>query len=82
MGKKIQYLIVFLFLTTVSVGKENTCRYETTTQTKNGEIILTTEIKTCNEIIQLDQKSWWELFITSPQYETTLIIVLATLLGH
>jgi hypothetical protein len=60
---------------------ENICRYESTVKTVDGNIISTTEIKTCNELVQLDQKSWWDLFIQSPQYESTLIILLATLLN-
>jgi len=80
---KIKYLIlIFFVLTTISVARENTCKYERVTQTKNGEILSTTETKTCNETIELDQKSWFELFMSSPQYESTLIILLATLLGH
>jgi hypothetical protein len=60
---------------------ENICRYESTIKTVDGNIVSTTEIKTCNEVVQLDKKSWWELFIQSPQYESTLIILLATLLN-
>jgi len=82
MGKIKYFILIFFVFTTISVARENTCRYERVTQTKNGDIISTTETKTCNETIELDQKSWWQLFMTSPQYENTLIILLATLLGH
>jgi hypothetical protein len=78
---KIKYLILFLFLTTVAIAQENTCRYETTTQTMNGNIVSTAEIRVCNEVILLNQKSWWESFIQSPEYTNTLIILLATLLN-
>jgi hypothetical protein len=80
MGKTI---IIFLFIFSLSANaQENICKYEITVQTVNGNIISTTETKVCNEIVKLDQKSWWESLLESPQYETTLIIVLATLLGH
>ena len=80
MGKTI---IICLFIFSLSANaQENICKYETTVQTVNGNIISTTETKVCNEIVKLDQKSWWESLLESPQYETTLIIVLATLLGH
>ena len=80
MGKTI---IIFLFIFCLSANaQENICKYETTVQKVNGNIISTTETKVCNEIVKLDQKSWWESLLESPQYETTLIIVLATLLGH
>jgi hypothetical protein len=83
---KIKYLsCIFIFIATVSVASENKieniCRYESTIKTVDGNIVSTTEIKTCNEVVQLDKKSWWELFIQSPQYESTLIILLATLLN-
>lgn len=79
MGKTI---IIFLLIFSLSVkAEENTCRYEKTTQTNNGVIISTTETKVCKETIQLQEKTWWESFVQSPEYTNTLIILLAALLN-
>jgi len=79
MGKTI---IIFLLIFSLSVkAEENTCRYEKTTHTNNGVIVSTTETKVCKETIQLQEKTWWESFIQSPEYTNTLIILLAALLN-
>jgi len=79
MGKTI---IIFLLIFSLSVmAEENTCRYEKITHTTNGVITSTTETKICNETIHLQEKTWWESFIQSPEYTNTLIILLATLLN-
>ncbi len=79
MGKTI---IIFLLIFSLSVkAEENTCRYEKTTHTNNGVIISTTETKVCKETIQLQEKTWWESFVQSPEYTNTLIILLAALLN-
>jgi hypothetical protein len=79
MGKTI---IVFLLIFCLSgKAEENTCRYEKTTQTNNGVIVSVTETKVCKETIFLQEKTWWESFIQSPEYTNTLIILLATLLN-
>ena len=35
-----------------------------------------------NETIKLEEKTFWEMFISSPQYTDTLIIVLAAILNR
>jgi len=80
MGKTI--IIIFLLIFSLSVkAEQNTCRYEKTTHTNNGVIVSTTETKVCKETIQLQEKTWWESFIQSPEYTNTLIILLAALLN-
>jgi len=81
MGKRL-VIILLLFFTVATNAQENTCRYISKTTTVNGQITSTVEEKVCDEIILIDQKSWWELFLSSPQFETTLIILLATLFNH
>jgi hypothetical protein len=79
--KKI--IIVFLLLMSVSVfAQENNCRYETKTETINGEIKSTQEVKYCVENITLEEKSFWSEFIKTPQFETTLILTLAFIMEH
>jgi hypothetical protein len=73
-------LIFFLILTTTVFADENTCKYEKKTETVNGIITNITEVKVCNETIQLQEKTFWEKFVSSPQYTDTLIIILATIL--
>jgi len=73
-------LILFIVLTVTVFAEENTCKYEKKTETVNGVITNTTEVKVCNETIQLHEKTFWEKFVSSPQYTDTLIIILATIL--
>ena len=80
MGKRV---IIFLLLLSASVfAQENNCRYETKTETINGEIKTTQEVKHCVENISLDEKSFWGEFVKTPQFETTLILVLAFVMEH
>jgi hypothetical protein len=80
MGKRV---IIFLLLLSASVfAQENNCRYETKTETINGEIKTTQEVKHCVENISLDEKSFWSEFVKTPQFETTLILVLAFVMEH
>lgn len=78
MGK---WIIIFLLLSVPVFAEENTCKYEKKTEMVNGVIIKTTEVKVCNETIQLQEKTFWENFVSSPQYIETLIIIMATILG-
>ena len=80
MGKRV---IIFLLLLSASVfAEENNCRYETKTETINGEIKSTQEVKHCVENISLDEKNFWSEFVKTPQFETTLILVLAFVMEH
>ena len=75
-------LILLIILTINVFAEENVCRYEKRTETVNGIIVKTTEVKICNETIKLEEKTFWEMFISSPQYTDTLIIVLAAILNR
>jgi len=80
MGKT--FIIIFFLIFSLSVkAEENTCKYEKITQSNNGVIISVQETKICKETIQLQEKTWWESFVQSPEYTNTLIILLATLLN-
>lgn len=76
-------IIIFLLLLSASVfAQENNCRYETKTETINGEIKSTQEVKHCVENISLNEKSFWSEFIKTQQFETTLILTLAFIMEH
>ena len=80
MGKRV---IIFLLLLSASVfAEEINCRYETKTETINGEIKTTQEVKHCVENISLDEKSFWSEFVKTPQFETTLILTFAFIMEH
>jgi hypothetical protein len=79
MGK---WIIILLLLSVPVFSEENTCKYEKKTEMVNGIITKTTEVKICNETIQLQEKTFFENFVSSPQYTDTLIILLATILGR
>ena len=70
----IRTIILLLFLTTSVLGEENNCRYETRTISKNGQVIETHEIKTCEETIKLGNKNIIHSFLTEQKYENTLIL--------
>ena len=48
----------------------------------NGEIKSTQEIKHCVESIALEKKTFWNEFIKTPQFETTLILTFAFIMEH
>lgn len=76
-------IIIFLLLLSASVfAQENNCRYEIKTETINGEIKSTQEVKHCVENISLNEKSFWSEFIKTQQFETTLILTLAFIMEH
>lgn len=79
----IKKIIVFLLLLSVSAyAQENNCRFETKTETMNGEIKSTQEIKHCVESIALEKKTFWNEFIKTPQFETTLILTFGFIMEH
>jgi hypothetical protein len=80
--KKI--LIVVFFLTIINLNTLNArtiCNYKVTTITENNVIKGHREVKNCEETkITGDNHSFVESVLSSPQYETTLILVLSLVL--
>ncbi len=80
--KKVIIIFLLLLLSASVFAQENNCRYETKTETINGEIKSTQEVKYCVENISLNEKSFWSEVIKTQQFETTLILTLAFIMEH
>ena len=80
--KKISLFIFFLSLISINnLNARTVCNYKVTTITENNVIKGHREIKNCEETkITGDQISFVESVLSSPQYETTLILVLSLVL--
>lgn len=76
---------VFIFLLSLifcnNLNARTVCSYKVTTITENNVIKGHREVKNCEETkITGDQISFVESVLSSPQYETTLILVLSLVL--
>ena len=80
--KKISIFLFLLFLVSFNnLNARTVCNYKVTTITENNVIKGHREIKNCEETkITGDQISFVESVLSSPQYETTLILVLSLVL--
>ena len=80
--KKVLIVIFFLFITNLSALNARTvCNYKVTTITENNVIKGHREVKNCEETkITGDNHSFVESVLSSPQYETTLILMLSLVL--
>jgi len=80
--KKISVLIFLLSLIFCNnLNARTVCSYKVTTITENNVIKGHREVKNCEETkITGDQISFVESVLSSPQYETTLILVLSLVL--
>ena len=80
--KKISITIFLLSLISFNNLEARTvCNYKVTTITENNVITGHREVKNCEETrITGDQFSFVESVLSSPQYETTLILVLSLVL--
>ena len=80
--KKIPIFLFLLFLVSFNnLNARTVCSYKVTTITENNVIKGHREVKNCEETkITGDQISFVESVLSSPQYETTLILVLSLVL--
>ena len=80
--KKISiFLFLFFLISFNNLNARTVCNYKVTTITENNVIKGHREVKNCEETkITGDQISFVESVLSSPQYETTLILVLSLVL--
>ena len=80
--KKISIFIFLISLVTLNnLHARTVCNYKVTTITENNVIKGHREVKNCEETkITGEQFSFVESVLSSPQYETTLILVLSLVL--
>jgi len=80
--KKTFVVIFFLSLINFSSLKARTvCNYKVTTITENNVIVGHREVKNCEETkITGERYSFVESVLSSPQYETTLVLIMSLVL--
>ena len=80
--KKFFIIISFLFIVNLNnLNARTVCNYKVTTITENNVIKGDREVKNCEETkISGENHSFVESVLSSPQYETTLILMLSLVL--
>ena len=80
--KKISIFLFLLFLVSFNnLNARTVCNYKVTTITENNVIKGHREVKNCEETkITGEEFSFVESVVASPQYETTLILMLSVVL--
>tara|TARA_B100000035_G_scaffold312829_1_gene325145 strand:- start:1520 stop:1783 length:264 start_codon:yes stop_codon:yes gene_type:complete len=80
--KKFFIIISFLFIVNLNnLNARTVCNYKVTTITENNVIKGHREVKNCEETkISGENHSFVESVLSSPQYETTLILMLSLVL--
>ena len=80
--KKISIFLFLLFLVSFNnLNARTVCNYKVTTITENNVIKGHREVKNCEETkITGEQSNFVESVLSSPQYETTLIMILTLVL--
>ena len=77
-------LIAVFFLSLINLSNLNArtvCNYKVTTITENNVIVGHREVKNCEETKTTGEKySFVESVLSSPQYETTLMLVMSLVL--
>ena len=73
--------IIFLVLFSTSVFA-NECVYKTEQVKENGKIIKVIEYKTCTETENLNKSNFLKTFLTSPEYENSVIFVVMAILEN
>jgi len=58
---------------------KNSCIYQSQEKTKDGNIIMREEVKTCHEEISFDKKNIFTEILKSPLGETLMVLTMATL---
>ena len=80
--KKIFVAIYFLSIVNFNnLNARTVCNYKVTTITENNVIVGHREVKNCEETKTTGEKySFVESVLSSPQYETTLVLIMSLVL--
>ena len=75
--------IVFLILFTTSVfANEDHCTYRTEQVKENGKIVKVIEYKTCTETENLNKQNFFVKWLTTEEYQNSVIIVFMGILEN
>ena len=75
-------LIALVLILTQSTSIADQCNYRTQTITENGVIVQRTEVKTCEENIDLNKKNFVVEFMTDEEFENAFLLSVIFLLEH
>ena len=78
----ISSLIALVITLTQSTSIADQCNYRTQTITENGVIVQRTEVKTCEETIDLKKKNFVVEFMTDEEFENAFLLSVIFLLEH
>ena len=75
-------LIALVLILTQSTSIADQCNYRTQTITENGVIAQRTEVKTCEETIDLKKKNFVVEFMTDEEFENAFLLSVIFLLEY
>ena len=78
----IRKIVFFILFTTSVFANEDHCTYRTEQVKENGKIIKVIEYKTCTETENLNKQNFLKTFLTSPEYENSVIFVVMAILEN
>ena len=78
----IRKIVFFILFTTSVIANEDHCTYRTEQVKENGKIIKVIEYKTCTETENLNKQNFLKTFLTSPEYENSVIFVVMAILEN
>ena len=74
--------VFFILFTTSVFANEDHCTYRTEQVKENGKIVKVIEYKTCTETENLNKQNFLKTFLTSPEYENSVIFVVMAILEN
>ncbi len=78
----IRKIVFFILFTTSVIANEDHCTYRTEQVKENGKIVKVIEYKTCTETENLNKQNFLKTFLTSPEYENSVIFVVMAILEN
>ena len=78
----IRKIVFFILFTTSVIANEDHCTYRTEQVKENGKIVKVIEYKTCTETENLNKQNFLKTFLTSPEYENSVVFVVMAILEN
>jgi|TARA_A100001388_G_C28747350_1_gene490236 hypothetical protein len=75
-----RFVIIFFLITSSVSGNE--CTYKTEQIKENGKVVKVIEQKICTETESLTKQNFLVKFLTSPEYENSVIFVVMAILEN
>ena len=78
----IRKIVFFILFTTSVIANEDHCTYRTEQVKENGKIVKVIEYKTCTETENLNKQNFFVKWLTTEEYQNSVIIVFMGILEH